>query len=99
MERAPRLLAASEKTYQGYSIISYTITNHELEVLYPSAIILQQIAAEGLQGTGDDDDERAMLAAGAAADEAGGASTPTRALKRRPQRRSSSTPPANVSTS
>ena len=38
VERAPRLLAASEKTYQGYSIISFTITNHELEVLYPSAI-------------------------------------------------------------
>ena len=42
VERAPWLLAASEKTHQDQSIISFTITNYELEVLYPSAIIRQQ---------------------------------------------------------
>ena len=60
VERAPRLLAASEKTYQGYSIISYTITNHELEVLYPSAIILQQ---KGLQQRGYREPEMMTMSA------------------------------------
>ena len=40
--RASQLLAPSEKTYRSYSIISLTITKHQLEVLYPSAIIRQQ---------------------------------------------------------
>ena len=47
VERAPQLLAASEK-----SIISFTITNHQLEVLYPSAIIPQQKGRQQ-RGTGN----------------------------------------------
>jgi len=33
--RAPRPLAPSDKTDQSWSIISFTITKHQLEVLYP----------------------------------------------------------------
>ena len=35
MARAPRPLAPSDKTDQSWSIISFTITKHQLEVLYP----------------------------------------------------------------